>query len=124
MKIEVILGNNEHLTLVSDGWTNIRKENLVNIVVKAPNHSPIFYKSINTSGNPQTVAAVSSAIEEVIIEIGARKFDAVITDNANVMQDVWKILEVQFPRIQAYSGAATICFTAKESCCHILSVSD
>jgi hypothetical protein len=77
-----------------------------NFVVKAPSHSLIFYKSINTSGTPPTGAAVSSAIEEVIVEIGARKFDSIITDNANVMQAAWKILEDKFFWIQAYGCAA------------------
>jgi hypothetical protein len=104
--IQEILRNSENLTLTSDGWTNLRKEHLVNFVVKAPGNLPMFFKSIDTSGVPQTGDAVADAICDVIDEIGSLKIHAVVTDNAPTMQSAWKVIEKRYPWIQAYGCAA------------------
>jgi Protein of unknown function (DUF 659) len=94
------------LTLTLDGWTNVRGDHIVNFIVKAPSRPPFFFKSINTAGIPQTANAVADSICEVIEEVGAMKFSAVITDNAPVMQAAWKVIEQRHPTIAAYGCAA------------------
>lgn len=103
-----MLENASGLTLTSDGWSNIRGEHLVNFVIKAPGHKPLFYKCINTSGTPQTSEAVAAEIIAVINEIGAHKFGAVITDNAAVMRRAWEIIERTFPHISANGCSAHV----------------
>lgn len=105
-KIKEILDDAQGLTLTSDGWTNVRGDHIVNFIIKAPDRQPFFYKSINTSGIPQTAAAIADAIGSVIDEVGANKFCAVITDNAPVMQASWKEIEKKYPNIAAYGCSA------------------
>lgn len=107
-ELDKILGNTSELTLTSDGWSNIRGEHLVNFVIKAPGHKPIFYKAINTSGKPQTSEAVAADIINVLVEIGAHKVCSVITDNAAVMRRAWELIEIQFPHISANGCGAHV----------------
>lgn len=106
IKLKNLLDSAERLTLTSDGWTNIRGDHLVNFIVRAPDHTSFFYKAIDTTGIPQTAIAVANEIIKVIEEIGADKFSAVVTDNANVMQAAWTIIEQRFPTIAAYGCSA------------------
>lgn len=103
-----LLDNATELTLTSDGWANVRGEHLVNFVVKAPGHKPIFYKAIDTSGTPQTSEAIAGDIISVLNEIGAQKFCAVITDNANVMRRAWQLIESEFPHISVNGCGAHV----------------
>lgn len=50
--------------------------------------------------------AVAEAICEVNEDVGPMKFTAVVTDNANVMQTSWKIIEERYPYIAAHGCAA------------------
>lgn len=61
-----MMENSEHLTLVSDGWTNVRGDHIVNFCIKAPGCKPFFHSSINTSGIAQNALAVADAISSVI----------------------------------------------------------
>jgi Protein of unknown function (DUF 659) len=83
MKINSILQESVNLTLTSDGWTNVRGSHIVNFIIKAPSRKPFFFKSINTSGIPQTGKEVAGAIFEVIEEIGVSKLCAVICLEGN-----------------------------------------
>ncbi|KAG5674167.1 hypothetical protein PVAND_004150 [Polypedilum vanderplanki] len=106
--LDKLLENASELTLTSDGWSNIRGEHLVNFIIQAPNHKPIFYKTINTSGITQTSEAISNEITNVILEVGEKKFCALITDNAVVMRGAWKLIESRFPHISANGCAAHV----------------
>lgn len=94
------------MTLTSDSWTNLRGDHIVTFVLKAPDQKPMFYKAINTTGIPQTGAAVADAISRVTDEVGADKIVSIITDNANVMQSAWKALKEKYPTMFAYGCAA------------------
>lgn len=101
-----IISNTQNLTLVSDGWTDVNSDHIVNFSLKAPNQRPFFYSSIDTSGISQTAAAVAAPIIRIIEEIGPEKFIAVVTDNAAVMKAAWKIIENKFGHISAYGCSA------------------
>jgi hypothetical protein len=105
-KIEEILESCESLTLISDGWTNIRGDHIVNYCVKAPNQKPFFHSAVNTSGIAQNAAAVCDAIASVIEKLGPAKFNLVITDNAPVMKAAWKLIQEKFPHISANGCSA------------------
>lgn len=96
------------LTLITDGWTNVRKDHLVNFCIKFPCGKTFFYKSINTSAIIQDARQVANQIIDVLREIGDAKFCGVVTDNANVMQAAWKLIEAEFPRVSA-NGCAAHC---------------
>lgn len=104
--LENIMEAKENLSLISDGWTNVRGDHIVNFCIKAPNQKPFFYTSINTSGIAQNARAVADSIISVIEQLGFEKFNCVITDNAPVMRAAWKLIEEKFPHISAYGCAA------------------
>jgi hypothetical protein len=102
------LATKQNLTLMSDGWTNVRHDHIVNFCIKAPGEQPVFYSSIETNEITQNATAVADSIIDVIQEIGVEKFSCLITDNAPVMQAAWKMIEEKFPRISANGCAAHV----------------
>lgn len=104
--LQETIETSENLILISDGWTNIRGDHIVNFCIKAPGQKPFFHSSINTSGLTQNAIAVADAICNVIEEVGADKFSCVVTDNAAVMRAAWKIIEQKYPHISAMGCAA------------------
>ena len=68
------LSKSKNLTLLSDGWTNVRGEHIVNYCIKAPDQKPFFHKSIDSSGIPQNATKIANQIMSVIEEIGAENF--------------------------------------------------
>lgn len=105
-RLQEIISESSNLTLISDGWTNIRGDHIVNFCIRAPNHKPFFISSINSTGIRQDAQAVADEIITVIEKIGSEKFSCVITDNAAVMRAAWKIIEGKFPHISANGCAA------------------
>lgn len=107
-RIEQIVAQSGNLTLISDGWTNVRGDHIVNFCIKAPGKKSVFQSSINTSDIAQNAEAVASAICSVIDGLGAHLFCAVITDNPNVMKSAWDIIEATYTHISAYGCAAHV----------------
>lgn len=105
-KLHNLLEHSTNLTLISDGWTNVNGEHIVNYSVKAPGNKPLFKSSENTSGIVQTGKAIAEAICKVLEELGPEKFSCVVTDNASVMRAAWKEIEARFPHISANGCAA------------------
>ena len=55
-------------TITFDGWTNIKKDPVVNIMIATP--TPIFYKVVETGDNSHTGEYVAAIIKEGIIVVG------------------------------------------------------
>lgn len=105
-KLFNMMKDQTNLILISDGWTNVRCEHIVNFCIKAPDQHTIFYKSVCTKGIVQDAEGVAKAICEVIDELGPQKFSQVITDNAPVMQAAWRIIEETYSNITANGCSA------------------
>lgn len=88
------------LTLISDGWTNIRGDSIVNFIICTP--KPVFYKSIDASENKHTGEYMSNQMIEVIEKIGSEKFFALVTDNGSNMKAAWDIITDKYPSITAF----------------------
>lgn len=101
--LEEILDTSQNLTLVSDGWTNIRGDHIVNFCVKAQHRKPFFYSAINTSGIKQDAPMVANAVIAVIEKLSPKKFCSLITDNAPVLKAAWRIIEDKYPHISAHA---------------------
>lgn len=101
VKLFTLLESSDDLTLVSDGWNNIRGDHIVNFCVKAPNQKPFFYDSINTTEVIQNSQTVANEICMVLEKLGPEKFTNIITDNAPGMKDAWKLVETKYPHISA-----------------------
>ena len=87
--VKEIVKEAHSVSIVSDGWSNIRNEHFVNFILIIPNHKPLFYGYIDCDGESQTSIQISSDIITVIEEIGAQKVNSVVTDNAVTMQVAW-----------------------------------
>ena len=55
-------------TITCDGWTNIKKDPVVNIMIATP--TPIFYKAVETGDNSHTGEYMAAIIKEGIIAMG------------------------------------------------------
>ena len=96
------------VSIVSDGWSNIRNDHLVNFVVTIPNCKPILYKAIETTEISQTGEAIYQELKKVIQEIGPEKVCSVVTDNASNMQAAWNLIEKEYPFMFANGCAAHV----------------
>jgi hypothetical protein len=85
------------VTLISDGWTNMRGESIVNFLLCTP--QPVFYRSICTEESRHTGEYIASQLSSVIQEVGAEKVFAVMTDNARNMKAAWDILKQKYPNL-------------------------
>lgn len=92
------------LGLMCDGWTNIRREPIINYVVTTP--TPYFFKSVPTGANSHTATYVAEEISKVMEEIGPKKVLGVVTDNAASMKAAWKILGDKYNHLVAYGCIA------------------
>jgi hypothetical protein len=89
--------NADYVCLISDGWTNIHQESIVNFMVTTP--QPIFWKALETNESSHTGNFIAEKFDDVIKEIGISKIAAVITDNASNMKKAHEILHKKFPNI-------------------------
>ncbi|POM79823.1 Hypothetical protein PHPALM_2419 [Phytophthora palmivora] len=96
-KIVSLLKKHPYVSLTSDGWSNPRREKIVNFVLVAPNMPPIFWTSIAPGSQSQTGKYIAQQVGKVIDDveslIGKGKVASVTTDNAPNMVKAWEILE-------------------------------
>ncbi|EGZ25396.1 hypothetical protein PHYSODRAFT_479933, partial [Phytophthora sojae] len=87
--------------LISDGWTSVYKEKVINYVVVSPLMRPLLWCTTICGEDEQTAEYVASEISEVIDEINKAAGEDVVvsvtTDNAPMMQKAWEILEATRP---------------------------
>ncbi|EGZ26616.1 hypothetical protein PHYSODRAFT_409959, partial [Phytophthora sojae] len=89
------------LGLISDGWTSVNKEKVINYVVVSLLMRPLLWCTRTCGEDEQTAEYVASKISEGVDEInkaaGKDVVVSVTTDNAPVMQNAWAILEATHP---------------------------
>lgn len=98
------LENSSSMTILSDGWTDINRVSLINIVFMTP--EPVFYKAIDASGESHTGKYISSILSEAIEEVGPMKVHALITDNAQNMKSAWSILKQKYTHLITFGCVA------------------
>ena len=77
------------LTLATDGWSNQRREPIVNFVLLTPR--PFFIKAIETGEERHTSTFMAKEITNVIEQYGGpKRFSAIVTDNASAMVKAWE----------------------------------
>ena len=103
-----VLDESNTVSLVTDGWSNIRNDHLVNYIVLIPNKKPLYYGYKDTKGVSQTSKRIAEDISEVIEEIGKNKVVALVSDNASNMRGAWSIIEKNYPHIFANGCAAHV----------------
>ncbi|KAF1330148.1 hypothetical protein FI667_g5274, partial [Globisporangium splendens] len=94
--IEALTGAT-HLSIVTDRWSNINNESIINFVVTKPHIRPVFWKSISTHDAAHTsvfiARSISNAIDEIESVVGKGAVTSVVTDNTANMKGAWKILQ-------------------------------
>jgi hypothetical protein len=96
-KVMNLIQTSDCVTLVSDGWSNIRGEGIINFIACTP--QPVFFKSIDTKDNRHTGAYIADQLKAVIEEIGPNKVYATVTDNAANMKSAWTEIEEAYSHI-------------------------
>ncbi|GBC07875.1 hypothetical protein RclHR1_07750002 [Rhizophagus clarus] len=95
--LDKVLNNASNITLVSDGWSNIRRESVLNFILCLP--KPIFYDAKYTGSESHTAEYIYNEFKSIIEDIGPSKFAGVLTDNASAMRSAWKLLNQDYPRL-------------------------
>lgn len=67
------------VSLIIDGWTNVRKDAIINIVALTP--QSVFIKSIDTKGAVKNADYMFKILDEIIFNIGPKKVAGLIADN-------------------------------------------
>lgn len=117
--IRQIIADSTNISIISDGWSNIRNEHLVNYILIIPNQKPLFYGITDCDGKSQTSMQVAADLVNVIHDIGAEKVVSIVTDNAPNMRSAWKIIEETFPHIYANGCAAHVLNLLIQDICSI-----
>lgn len=103
-KVESKISESHSLGLMCDGWTNIRREPIINYVITTP--EPIFYKTISTKAISHSGAYIAKEISSIIQDLGPNKVLGIVTDNAKSMKSAWAILKNEYDHLEAYGCVA------------------
>ena len=98
------LKNSNFISLVIDGWKNVKRLPVVNVIVLLP--EPMFYKTIECNGDKQDGKFYEKLLDDTIKEIGKNKIVAVISDNATELEMAKRIINVNYPNILPIKCAA------------------
>lgn len=89
-KVNTTIASAESVAMMSDGWSNLKNEPIINIVLTTP--TPVLYKIIETGKESHTGEYMASEMDSVIKEVGPQKVFGVVTDNAANMKAAWEII--------------------------------
>ncbi|XP_024517030.1 uncharacterized protein LOC112341331 [Selaginella moellendorffii] len=85
-------------TIVTDGWSDIKKRSLINFMVSSVRGS-IFLKAVDSKNAKKTGAWLFEQLKQVIAEVGAENVVQVVTDNASNCVVMGELLQQEFPQI-------------------------
>ncbi len=85
----------DFISIASDGWTNLRKEPIVNFIINTL--QPIFWKAIEIKESAHTGQYIAQELDNIIEEVRSEKLAAIITDNASNMKSAHSILKNKYP---------------------------
>ena len=96
-KVKETTDKSDCLCIISDGWSNIHNEGLINFLLTTP--QPVFLKSVDTKTNKHTGVYIGNQIKSVIKESGPTRVFAIITDNGRNMKAAWEVVRTTYPHI-------------------------
>eukprot|EP00253_Pinus_taeda_P005402 PITA_05402 len=85
-------------TIMSDGWTDQRNRNLINLLVSCP-VGRMFLKSMDALEKVKTTQLICEMMEEVVQEVGEEHVVQIVTDNAANYMAVGRLFEIRHPII-------------------------
>jgi hypothetical protein len=106
---QVVSNPSTSISLVSDGWSNLRNEHMVHYIIITPGQNPVLYKTVPANRVSQTAERIFHDISAVLDELGGEsRVVSVVTDNCSTMQKAWGLIEENYPRIYANGCAAHV----------------
>ncbi|KAK3910097.1 Zinc finger BED domain-containing protein 4 [Frankliniella fusca] len=90
----------EHLSILTDGYSNIRNEGIMAFIITTP--EPIFLNMALPGTNKEDHEYLSGELLKVITKVGPEKVTALCTDNASNMRKAWEKIEEKYPHITCY----------------------
>ena len=85
-------------SLVCDGWSNIQRRPLINIMAVSP-RGETFIRAIDSTGKIKSGAYIADVLNDVIDEIGANNVVQVVIDNAKNCRLAGRIINERYPHI-------------------------
>ncbi|XP_024531921.1 uncharacterized protein LOC112346664 [Selaginella moellendorffii] len=85
-------------TIVTDGWSDIKKRSLINFMVSSVRGS-IFLKAMDSKNAKKTGAWLFEQLKQVIAEVGVENIVQVVMDNASNCVVMGELLQQEFPQI-------------------------
>lgn len=95
-----LVEKSECVCVVSDCWSNIRHQSVVNFMVTFPEQPPVLLDARFTEADHHTAENMAIWIGDIIRKIGPKKVVALVTDNASTMLSCHEILQRSFPHLQ------------------------
>ncbi|CAA0840437.1 Unknown protein [Striga hermonthica] len=90
--------NKKGLSICSDGWSNIQRNPLINIMA-ASESGALFLSSTNASREVKDAEYVANIFIRAIEDVGPNNVVQVITDNASNYKAAGGIIELKYPHI-------------------------
>lgn len=90
---------NARLTLISDGWTNIRGESIINYMLVRPDGAAYFHSSEPAGLSLHTGEFLAQQMTAVINDVGPHHINAICCDSAANQQNAVKRVQHRFPSI-------------------------
>ncbi|XP_024524258.1 uncharacterized protein LOC112344189 [Selaginella moellendorffii] len=85
-------------TIVTDGWSDIKKRSFINFMVNSVRGS-IFLKAVDSKNAKKTRAWLFKQLKQVIVKVGAENVVQVVMDNASNYMVMGELLQQEFPQI-------------------------
>ena len=89
-----------YIYLAFDGWTSHTHRSIWNFIIMTPKRKEYLYQLSDISDLSHIAECISSIIEKVIIDIGANRILAVVSDNASNVRKAQKIIQNKFSNIE------------------------
>eukprot|EP01018_Ginkgo_biloba_P010454 Gb_26948 [translate_table: standard] len=86
------------VSIVSDGWTDVRNMPLINVIVVCPNCS-MFLNAVDCNGELKDGTFIANILIDAIERVGPSNVVQVITDNASVCKAVGLLVEARYENI-------------------------
>lgn len=86
------------LSIVSDGWTNIKNQTLINVMAISGGRA-MFLASVDCSGDEKTGEFISKILLDSIESVGTYNVVQVLTDNASNCKLAGEIIEARYRHI-------------------------
>ncbi|KAL1268259.1 hypothetical protein QQF64_033622 [Cirrhinus molitorella] len=103
-KVKQTIDKADCISVISDGWSNVREQGIINYIVTTP--QTVFYKSKETKDNRHTGSYIADELKAVINDLGPEKVFALVTDNAANMNVAWAHVEETYPHITTIGCAS------------------